>query len=242
MAADGSDEPSFDASAEGSSDASVSPASDAASDRSVDASADIGANDEPQVQKSCYVRPSITEPVSPVSECAPAGQKGAGIACEDSSECDATLACVVVDGKPVCRKFSCALPPSCPAGSYYQLESLRVAGATVTDLKVPVCLPVDQCLLTATPNPCPSARVCAVVGSEGDTTCIVPGTAKLGDPCDDLHFCAEGLVCSKLKNQCLKLCRVAAGNTECPGGTCQGGNRSLPDGIGICVGTSPDAG
>jgi hypothetical protein len=230
----------------GHPDASIASAdaADASLDVSADAQGDVGANDEPKVQRSCYVRPSDAVPGSRVTtECAPVGAGAAGSACDDSTDCGALLACVDVDGKPACRRFSCALPTSCPSGSYYRLEPLRVSGATMSDLQVPVCLPTDHCDIMATlPIPCPIGQICAVVGTEGDTTCVVPGTAKLGDPCDDLNLCAEGLVCSKLKNQCLKMCRTAAGATECPGGTCQGGNLSLPDGVGICVGTNPDGG
>jgi hypothetical protein len=205
---------------------------------------DAGAGDEPKVQRSCYVKPSTATPGSNVvAECAPVGQAGEGDPCDDSSNCGALLACVGVGaGKGTCRRFSCAIPTQCPDGSFYQLEALRVSGMTLFDVQVPVCLPTDHCNLLATPSSCAKGRVCAVVGGDGDTTCVVPGSAKLGDSCDDLHLCAEGLVCSKQKNQCLKICRVAAGATECPGGTCQGGNRSLPDGFGICVGTSPDSG
>jgi hypothetical protein len=221
-------------------DASVA---DVSIDAPADGATDVGANDEPKVQRSCYVRPSDLVPGSRVTtECTPVGQGAAGSACDDSSDCGALLACVEVNAKPTCRRFSCALPTSCPTGSFYQLEPLRVAGATMFDLKVPVCLPTDHCDFMASPSTCPKGQVCAVVGSEGDTTCVVPGTAQLGDACDDLNFCAEGLVCSKLKNQCLKICRTSAGMTECPGGTCQGGNLSLPDGFGICVGTAPDGG
>jgi hypothetical protein len=204
---------------------------------------DAGAGDEPKVQRSCYVKPSTATPGSNVvAECAPVGQAGPGSACEDSTDCGALLACVDVGGKGTCRLFSCAIPALCPAGSFYQLESLRVSGVTMPDVQVPVCMPTDHCDLSATPSSCAKGRVCAVVGGDGDTTCVVPGSAKLGDSCDDLHFCGEGLVCSRQKNQCLKICRVAAGATECPGGTCQGGNRSLPDGFGICVGSNPDSG
>jgi hypothetical protein len=195
------------------------------------------------VQRSCYVKPSNATPGSNVAtECAPVGQGAVGSACQDSSDCGALLACVDVAGKATCRRFSCAIPTQCPAGSFYQLEPLRVSGATMSDVQVPVCLPTDHCDFRAMPSSCPRGQVCAVVGSEGDTTCVVPGSAKLGDPCDDLTFCAEGLVCSKQKNQCLKICRVAAGMTECSGGMCQGGNRSLPYGFGICVGSNPDSG
>jgi hypothetical protein len=121
-------------------------------------------------------------------------------------------------------------------GTYYQEALLRVNGATRSDLAVPVCLPTDNCTLLASPNPCPAGKVCAVVGSEGETTCLEPGSAKVNEPCDETSRCSEGLLCSKFSNQCVKICHVDAGPIDCPTGTCQGGNRSLPDGFGICVG------
>jgi hypothetical protein len=235
---------------EDASRADASPAADsgpASPDGSVilppDARADVGAADEPKPQRSCYVRPADSVPgTKVVSECAPVGPGAVGSDCQDSSDCGAGMACVDVKGKSTCREFSCALPTSCSKRSYYQLAALRVSGATIADVKVPVCLPTDNCDLMADAKACQSGLVCAVVGSEGDTTCIVEGTAKLGEPCDDLNFCAQGLVCSKSKNQCLKICRTSAGAAECPGGACQGGNLSVPDGFGICVGTSADGG
>ena len=78
-----------------------------------------------------------------------------------------------------------------------------------------------------------------MVGSEGDTTCMEPGSAKVGEPCDEANRCADGLLCSRFANQCVKICHVGpvdSGTSDCPTGTCQGGNLSLPDGFGICVG------
>jgi len=232
-----------DASADVAKDASEDPAIDASEELAGEAgeAGDVGTADEPQVLQSCYLKPVAG---GVMTECAPVGTGIAGNDCTDSSDCGSNLACVEVNQKPVCRPFSCALPAKCPSGSFYQLAPLRVAGATMADLMVPVCLPNDHCALLsdATP-PCPSGQVCTLVGSEGETTCRAPGTAKVGDTCDDVTtLCAEGLTCSKQKNQCLKVCHVAGGATECPGGTCQGGNRSLPDGIGICVGETSDGG
>jgi hypothetical protein len=126
-------------------------------------------------------------------------------------------------------------------GTYYQEVPLRANGTTRSDLKVPACLLVDHCMLLA-PNACPTGKACAVVGSEGDTTCLVPGTAKVGEDCDETALCAEGLLCAKASNECVKICRLAADIDDCPTGTCQGGNRSLPEGFGICVGQRTDGG
>jgi hypothetical protein len=218
-------------------DADASPpttdASPMDSGRPADASADIGTSDEPRIVQSCYIEPAAT---GVVTECAPIGPGVEGAACNDSHECGAVLACVEVEQKAACRPVSCGLPPLCLKGTYYQEAPLRVNGATRRDLNVPVCLPADNCTLLAPQNPCPTGRVCAVVGSEGETTCIEPGSAKVGESCGETSRCAEGLLCSKFANQCVKICHVDSGPMECPTGTCQGGNRSLPDGFGICVG------
>jgi hypothetical protein len=200
-----------------------------------DAARDVGTSDEPRIVQSCYIKPGAT---GVVTECAPIGAALIGSACNDSHECDALLACVEVDQRAVCRPVSCGLPPTCLKDTYYEEAPLRVNGVTRRDINVPVCLPVDRCTLLAQPNPCPSGKVCAVVGSERETTCIEPGSKKVGETCDDTSRCAEGLLCSKFSNQCVKICHVGLvdSGSECPTGTCQGGNRSLPDGFGICVG------
>jgi len=202
-------------------------------DAAIDVASDMGASDAPRIVRSCYIRPAAT---GVVTACAPVGPWAEGSACDDSHDCGALLGCVEVDQKAACRVVSCALPPVCLRGTYYQEAPLRVNGATRRDINVPVCLPVDNCTLLAEPNPCPPGKVCAVVGSEGETTCMEPGSAKVGEPCDETSRCAEGLLCSRFSNQCAKICHIDAGARDCPTGTCQGGNRSLPDGFGICVG------
>jgi hypothetical protein len=233
-APDATDEPPPDVDED--TDGGTPPTADATADSGRrDAARDVGTWDEPRIVQSCYIKPGTT---GVVTECAPVGATPAGSACNDSHECGAHLACVEVNQAAVCRPVSCGLPPTCLRETYYQEAPLRVNGFTRRDVNVPVCLPVDHCTLLAQPNPCPSGKVCAVVGSEGETTCTEPGSAKVGEPCDDTSRCADGLLCSKFSNQCVKICHVGLVDSgiECPTGTCQGGNRSLPDGFGICVG------
>jgi hypothetical protein len=198
-----------------------------------DATIDIERPDEPKISQSCYIKPA---PTGVITECAPVGMGVEGAACDDSHECGALMACVEFEGKRACRPVSCTLPPDCLSGTYYEEAALRANGVTRTDLKIPVCLPVENCTLLAPRNPCPEGKVCAVVGSEGETTCTAPGSAKVGESCDEVSRCSEGLLCSKFSNECVKICHVDSGPIDCPTGTCQGGNRSLPDGFGICVG------
>jgi hypothetical protein len=200
-----------------------------------DAPSDAAVSEDPKIVQGCYLKPAGT---GVVTECAPVGPGAQGSACNDSRECGTQLACVEVDQKAACHIVTCFLPPDCLKGTYYQEAPLRANGTTHTDLLVPACLPTDNCTLLDPQNNCPSGKVCVVVGSEGDTTCREPGSAKVGEACDESNACAEGLLCSKFSNQCVKICHVGvdSGSAECPTGTCQGGTRSLPEGFGICVG------
>jgi hypothetical protein len=202
-------------------------------DAAIDVARDMGTSDAPRIVQSCYIKPAAT---GVVTECAPVGPGAEGSNCNDSHDCGALLACVEVDQRAVCRAVSCALPAVCLRGTYYQEAPLRVNGATRRDLNIPVCLPADNCTLLVQPSPCAPGKVCAVVGSEGETTCMEPGSAKVGELCDETSRCAEGLLCSRFSNQCVKICHIDAGPQDCPTGTCQGGSGSLPDGFGICVG------
>jgi hypothetical protein len=182
---------------------------------------------------SCHIRPAST---GVVTSCEPFGASGDGDACNDSTDCEAALACVDVNNKTVCRPLRCALPIACPPGTFYREAPLRADGVTRTDLLVPVCVPDDHCEVLAATNPCPAGEVCTVVGTAGETSCVVPGRAGPGDACDDANRCGDGLVCTKHKNTCVKLCHIGMAKDECMGGACEGGNNSLPDNIGVCVG------
>jgi hypothetical protein len=244
--ADAGEGAAFDsAQSDGSSEASIEASmSEAASDSSSisDAPGDVGSTDEPRVSQSCYIQRAEAG-TGVTTQCGPVGSVAEGGACADSSDCVALNACVEIDGRGVCRPVSCALPIICPPGSFYQEEPLRIGGAS-TGLNVPVCLPNDHCTPLSEPNPCTQpGEVCAVVGSQGETSCIKPGPGKQGDDCDETPTkrCGKGLLCSKFNNQCVRLCHVSADVNECVGGTCQGGNKSIPEGFGICVGEISDA-
>jgi hypothetical protein len=227
-------EPEFDATIDATNPPPIEDASSTDGSRP-DSPSDGGMSEEPKIVQACYIKPAGT---GVVTECAPVGPGAEGSACNDSRECGVQLACVEVDQKSACRRITCFLPPDCLKGTYYQEAPLRANGTTRSDLKVPACLPTDNCTLLGPQDQCPSGKVCAVVGSNGDTTCRVPGIVNLGEACDETNTCAEGLLCSKFSNQCAKICHVGEvdSGVNCPTGTCQGGNRSLPEGFGICVG------
>ncbi|MET0591338.1 MAG: hypothetical protein ABW133_01475, partial [Polyangiaceae bacterium] len=196
-----------------------------------DARPDLG-TEEPRIAQSCYISPARTTGVT--TDCAPVGARAPGSPCNDSHECGALLACVEADGKATCEYVSCSTP-TCLKRSYYREVPLRANGVTRSDLPIPVCYPTDNCVLLS-PGQCPEGKVCAVIGTLGDTTCVEPGSAMAGESCDDAHACAEGLLCSKAIGQCVKICRDDPDSHDCPNGLCQAGNLSLPSGFGICVG------
>jgi hypothetical protein len=186
---------------------------------------------------ACAVR---VGPSATTSVCEPAGTGESGSPCDDSSDCAPGLGCVEAKtsgtGGGTCRPFSCTLPMNCPAYTFYQELPLRQHGQKLS-VNVPVCTPVDNCVLLT--DSCGSELVCTIVGDNA-TSCLTPGEAALDQPCDDDMRCAPNLVCAKTTNMCRQLCHI--GTDECVGGTCQGGNKAFPDGIGVCVGVMPDGG
>ena len=218
-----------DASTDGGSppteDASVPP------DVRADVRPDLG-TEEPRIVQSCYITPGRT---GVMTECAPVGMLEAGDPCNDSHECGALMACIEGDQKATCRFVSCGFTPDCQPKHFYRELPLRANGVTRSDLPIPVCYPTDNCVLLSQ-GQCPEGKVCAVIGTLGDTTCLEPGSAMAGESCDDTRACAEGLLCSKAIGQCVKICRDDPDSHDCPNGLCQAGNLSLPSGFGICVG------
>lgn len=192
---------------------------------------DLG-TEEPPIVRACYINPG---PTGVTTECAPAGTRDKGEPCNDSHECGPLFACVEAENKATCQEVSCSTP-SCLKWTYYREVPLRANGVTRSDLLIPVCYPTDNCTLLAQ-GQCAEGKVCAVVGTFGDTNCTEPGTAMAGESCSDTHTCAEGLLCSKVVGQCIKICRDNPDSQDCPnGGICQAGNLSLPSGFGVCVG------
>jgi hypothetical protein len=191
----------------------------------------------------CFVR---VEGSGPVAECALSGSGSTGAPCVSARDCAAGFACVGEGSAAQCRMYCCAQDPkeqNCEDGSYCADRTLRDEKGP-SALKVPVCVQADNCDLDE-PYPCPSNKkctckdgtACAVVQSDGTTSCIVPGNGYAGDACP----CAPGHVCAKATNSCLKLCKPQAGTSECGSGKCQGASY-LPDGFGVCVLTAADGG
>jgi hypothetical protein len=178
-----------------------------------------------------------------VRECAPSGSGAVDAPCVSSADCRPGLACVGEDSAGRCRPLCCNMPAACATGTYCAERPLRdeASSANASEpLNVPVCVPADDCSL-ADPFPCPVDReckcqadlACMLVGSDGTTSCIEPGTGKAGESCP----CAWGHVCSQATGTCLKLCATTAQNAECGSGKCLAATQ-LPVGWGVCAGPS----
>jgi hypothetical protein len=184
-----------------------------------------------------------------IAACAPAGAGMTGAPCISSAYCAPGYACTGDPG--ACRHYCCAGNDACDPlvvgeGRYCADRPLRESTTSTTEpILVPVCVKADNCNL-AEPYPCPtgmqctcrSGTACTVVRDDPPTTsCVPPGTGLEGDPCP----CAWGNLCSQATGKCLKLCSISTGSTECGSGLCQS-STALPQGWGICVGTSADGG
>ncbi len=208
-----------------------------------------GATPVEAAKYGCQVQRIAGSPKDVVSECAVVGSGGANAPCLTSSDCQAGFGCVGDQTSGLCQAYCCESADNCKQGTYCAERTLRDAvinalprGASTTSsaLRIPVCVPAENCDLGA-PYPCTEGTQCAckadtaclVVRSDGTTTCAVPGAGKVGDACP----CAWGHVCSAATNQCLQLC-YTRGTPSCGAGKCQS-VAELPDGWGVCVGVTP---
>jgi hypothetical protein len=145
-----------------------------------------------------------------------------GDPCMKATDCASELGCIA-GLTPICRAYCCASLESCPANTYCVKAAMNEAQQD----EIPVCIPVTKCVLLDNTG-CTDGEVCAIVRTDGTTSCVTPGTGTLGQPCP----CANGYTCSG--GTCFKLCHV--NNNECgPNGYCQGGTKPYPKDIGYCV-------
>ncbi|MBN1612130.1 MAG: hypothetical protein JW940_36195 [Polyangiaceae bacterium] len=177
--------------------------------------------------------------------CASAGTGTSGSPCVSGADCAPGFACVEAAGTAQCRRYCCNDRESCDTGTYCAKRTLRLdANAALAPVTVPVCVTAVACpLLEPYPCPedttcfCPDKTACTVVRADGTTDCLPPGTGVEGDKCP----CAAGHVCSQGTNTCLKICKLTVAEPQCTEGLCQR-SKSLPDGYGLCVGDTADAG
>lgn len=187
----------------------------------------------------------------PIRRCVKAGTGGTGAPCSASGDCQAGLACVGIQGAGQCRPYCCESTTQCVSSDQPDGHTVVYCGerplldgtANTGSLMVPVCVPADGCLLdqpypcTTSNCTCPTGTACTVVG-DGATSCVVPGTGKLGDPCPYPSACAWGYYCSQSTQTCVKICKTSTMDTTCSPGVCQA-TAGFPDGFGLCVGLSP---
>jgi hypothetical protein len=191
---------------------------------------------------SCQVRATLA---GQQAVCAPAGTGTSGDPCVSGANCAPGFACVEAAGTAQCRRYCCNDSESCETGTYCTKRSLRLdAKAVLSPVTVPVCVKAVACLpLEPYPCPegttcqCPADTACTVVRADGTTDCVPPGTGVEGENCP----CAAGYVCSQGTNTCLKICKLRLDEPQCSDGLCQS-SKSLPDGYGLCVGDTADAG
>ncbi len=195
---------------------------------------DAAAPDAGAPASACHVHRS---PSGLRSTCEASGAALLGDACATSHDCGAGLACMGLAGGGSCRPYCCGDPEACPAATFCAPRPLAEDASSPTPLLVPACVPADGCELLHV-DACPASLACAIVRADGTTSCVSPGGGRRDESCP----CAEGYVCAKSANVCLKLCHTGLGAAECPGGTCQGGSGAFPPGFGVCVGSVGDAG
>lgn len=179
--------------------------------------------------EACQLKPADG---TAIAACGPAGKSGDGFVCMTAQDCTAGMGCAATpNGGGVCRSYCCGDPEDCPTKTYCAAEPMAEDAENVA---IPVCIPATVCQLL-TDGACKDGLTCAIVRDDGTTSCIPPGPGQLNEPCP----CADGFVCSKLTNQCKKLCHIGKDAEDCGGsGACQAGSSGFPEGFGVCVGGS----
>jgi hypothetical protein len=177
-------------------------------------------------------------------KCVRSGKGHDGAPCSSTADCRAGFACVGETGAGECRAYCCAMDENpCGAaqdgstGTSFCGERLLLEPERTPTLRVPVCVPPEQCRLDedypcvdrSSGCKCSADLACTVVA--GTTGCVKPGTGTVGDACP----CAWGYYCSS-QNQCMKVCKTAEeGVSSCAPGKCQA-TAGFPDGFGVCIG------
>ena len=193
---------------------------------------DTGAGGAPSGEAQC----KLTFTTASVDRsCVVAGSGAEFAPCNVAADCGPGLGCVLPTDQStgVCRYYCCGDTEDCLPGTYCAPRPMTEAADP--NVKIPVCVDADNCALLAE-GQCEEGTVCTVVRADGSTACLPPGAGKQGESCP----CAAGYACTKLKNQCHKICHTDPGSlpTECDEGySCQG-NQAMPTGFGLCISTS----
>jgi hypothetical protein len=181
-------------------------------------------------------------------QCQVAGDGVVNAPCFSAADCQAGLACVSEGEAGRCLRYCCAGDGTCGAGTYCADQPLRKPSSDTSNsepLRVPVCVPADDCSLEDK-FPCPDGAACrcqgdtacVVVRADGTTTCRVPGTGLQGDSCGTIGgaaACAWNHVCSSVTQKCVKICHLDPAKDDCAPQKCQASSE-LPQNFGVCVG------
>ena len=160
--------------------------------------------------------------------CVVPGTKLAQQVCQTAADCADGLGCGATN---LCLNYCCGLAEACPGQTY--CAKAAIAEEPGAEPSVPLCVPVKDCALLD--DDCDVTETCSIVREDGTTSCIPAGPGGTCDPCP----CAQGFICSKGPNVCLKLCHTNR-TDECGTGFCQGGASNYPSDIGVCVGGDAD--
>ncbi len=150
-----------------------------------------------------------------------------GVECMSGADCAAGFDCVGTPGR--CRPYCCNY--TCGNHSFCDIQ----ATSGPPNLNIPVCSPVEACRLLVE-GTCSAGKTCAVVDSEGTTSCVNAGPARAGQDCERTR-CAEGLTClgQATARRCFKLCHVNAASECGANERCKGSVQLFSDpSIGIC--------
>jgi hypothetical protein len=165
-----------------------------------------------------------------------------GSSCSQSSDCEAELECVggwssTSSSKGTCKHYCCDSSTVCATASndaspqkgiqaFCDLEP--VFDAKPSSQLVPVCTSGAACLLLGTD--CSSGKSCTVVDpTTGQTACVTPGSAKLGEDCT-IQKCASDLAC--IGGTCRQLCSTLS--PSCMNDSSCTALSALGSGFGIC--------
>jgi hypothetical protein len=177
---------------------------------------------------SCSLAPAIG---AAVAACTPAGSFAEGEPCNSADNCASGLGCASTANGGVCRSYCCGDVELCPMNTYCDLQPMAEDTLNTPQLSIPVCVPTTNCELLNDAMTCPAPLTCTIVRADGTTSCVVPGAGVLNDPCP----CAAGYVCSKLNNECKKLCHIGQDAVDCDGtGSCLEVGPGFPAGFGVC--------
>jgi hypothetical protein len=197
-----------------------------------DADGGAGGTAVPPVASLCKLAPG--EDGVAEGTCLPSGENQEGQVCASASDCAAGLGCEAETLK--CRPYCCGDVEACPAQTFCAPRPMAEE-TSEAPTPIPLCVPVTDCVLLDTT--CGEGQTCSIVREDGTTSCVPAGT---GEACDDcsVNACADGFICSKSTNRCLKLCHVNGSTDECMGGFCTSGSMAYPEDIGVCAGGPSD--